>query len=224
MKYKILCIALLLFCCLKSTIVDAQPGPETYRVTFSIFTKDSSNIGDLILKGQRFSFFKKRKFISSNHDKKFKSKYHDYDITLIANSSIIFKNNAVVNQSKSGISVYFNKHEFTFYREEHDRFDSLTIQAHHNGDTMTIKLLHLNRRSNIDLDEIYFMPGVYILDIDKVAAQDYGGEVISSFEGYFYEFVPDENKKPPYRTFNIAPFEWIEKREEAKNNEETGED
>ena len=46
----------------------------------------------------------------------------------------------------------------------------------------------------------------------------------SKVRGNRLYFYTDEDKRPLGGWYNIAPFEWIEKREKAKNNEETGED
>ena len=211
-------------CILLSTRVASQ---HTCELSFSVLTKDSTSISELILDGRRFSFFKKRELTSSDTDT---VKYHDYDISLIADYRTIFENNNIIPQDSFtsrphiGYEIYPSGFMITL-GVGGVPIRSFKIDVYHDKDTMSVEILNIDRICNMRLGSVFFKPGYYVLDLDTILIQRYDGEMKKSkVRGNRLYFYTDEDKRPLGGWYNIAPFEWIDKREEAKSNEETEED
>lgn len=180
-------------------------GQTECHLFFSVLTKDSSRVSELIVEGRRSSLFKNRRL---------NTKYHEYDVSFIADTSIRLKNNNVPKYLQNDNSyVNLNHIGERFFdiiigigRATID--SSFTIEVYHQEDTMSLEFLNPGLVCDMQLDSIFFKPGYYVYDLEKILVQRYGGEIKKS-ERHVY-FAPD--KEPAY--YDITPFEWTLKREE----------
>jgi len=146
--------------------------------------------------------------------RRLKTKYHDYNITFIADRSVILKNNNVPeSMQKNNSYVNLNHIDKSFFdiiigvgKVTID--SSFTIEVYHKEDTMKIEFINPGLVCNMHLDSIFFKPGNFVYDLEKILVQRYGGEIKNN-KRHIY-FAPDKEQA----SYDITPFEWIEKREE----------
>lgn len=196
--------------------VTGQNDPEHDRqltqnngLKFKLFTKDSVSLSELIL-GDNGK-------IVEYTDKGFKSKYHDYEVSLIADSTTIFKDNAVIDQSESDACVLIRPNYFRIGGLKWNVTNSITIGIYHNQDTMSIKILNINKAISFDLGSVYFIPGKYEIDTDIILIERYGGEIIKH-EIYSKPFLQLDEGSFPFEKLHILPppKEWDKRKKKIK--------